>query len=276
MKTLLFGSAGIPLSTKNRSSVEGIKRVKELGLGCMELEFVYGVKMTKQAAQEVAKERERQGIELTAHGPYYINLNSKEKQKVGASRTRILQTARIGGIAGAKSITFHAAFYMGQDLKKVYEKVKEQLQKIVGTLQEEGNKVWVRPELTGKPTQFGNLQELIKLSQELDQILPCIDFAHYHARYSGKHNSYKDFAGLLEQIEKGIGRKALNNMHIHMSGIHYGPKGERNHLILEESDLKYKEIVKAWKDYKIKGIVISESPNIEDDALLLKKLYQNN
>ena len=274
MNALLFGPAGIPLSAKNRSSIEGIKKVKELGLGCMELEFVRGVKMTKPAAKLVEEARKKQGIELTAHGPYYINLNSNDKVKRAASRTRILQTARIGWLCGANSITFHAAYYMGQDQKKVYDVVKQELKEIIETLKNESNKVWIRPELTGKPTQFGDLQELIKLSQELEQVMPCVDYAHYHARYNGKYNTYKEFAEVLEQIEKGLGKEALNNMHIHISGIEYGQKGERNHLNLENSGMNYKELVKAWKDYKIKGFVISESPNLEGDALLLKRIYE--
>ena len=62
-------------------------------------------------------------------------------------------------------------------------------------------------------------------------------------------------------------------MHIHITGIAYGPKGEKNHLTLKESDLRFEELLKALKDFKAKGVVISESPNIEEDALLMKKVY---
>jgi len=270
---LLFGTAGIPVSTENRSSIEGIKRVKELGLDCMEMEFVRGVHMTEPTARAVGVAAKNKKIALTAHAPFFINLNAIEPQKIGASRSRILKTAHIANICGASSITFHAGFYLKQEPDQVYNAIKVQLKKVVDQLKEDDNKVWIRPELTGKPTQFGDLKELIKLSQDLDQVLPCIDFAHYFARYAGKKNSYEYYAALLEQIEKELGREALDNMHIHMSGIHYGDKGERNHLILEESDINYKAIVKAWKDFKIKGIVICESPNIEDDALLLKSTH---
>lgn len=274
MSKLLFGTAGIPLSTKSRNSLEGIKRVKELGLDGMELEFVHGVRMKPESAKLIAEERKRQDIVLTAHGPYYINLNADDKVKRAMSRTRILRTARIGKTAGARSITFHAGFYLKQDPSKVYETVKQELKKVVDTLKEEGNNIWIKPELTGKPTQFGDLKELIKLSQDLEQVQPCIDFAHYNARYVGKYNSYECYRDVLEQIEKGLGREALDNMHIHVSGINYGEKGEKNHLILEESDMKYKEMMKAWKEFNIGGIVISESPNIEEDALLMKNLWQ--
>ncbi|MEK6937589.1 MAG: TIM barrel protein, partial [Nanoarchaeota archaeon] len=127
------------------------------------------------------------------------------------------------------------------------------------------------PETTGKPTQWGDLKEILRLSQELEQVLPCIDFSHLHARTGGKNNTYEEFRQMLVEVEKAKGREALNNMHIHVSGINYTAKGERNHLNLQESDLNYKDLIKAWKEFKIKGVVISESPNIEGDALLMKE-----
>jgi deoxyribonuclease-4 len=88
-------------------------------------------------------------------------------------------------------------------------------------------------------------------------------------------NSYQEFSKVLEETEKVLGKAALNNMHIHASGIEYTDKGERRHLILNDSEFKYKELLKALKEFKAKGVVISESPNIEKDALLMKKTYEN-
>jgi deoxyribonuclease-4 len=275
MKKLLFGSAGVPHSSPSSSTLDGVKTIKKLGLDCMELEFVRGVKMSPETAKQVNLVRKETQTALSAHGPYWINLNSFDKQKIGASRMRILQTAKIASLCGATTITFHAAFYQKMDKQQVYNNVKVQLQKILDELKKQKNKVWIRPELTGKETQFGDLQELIKLSQELDQVLPCVDFSHYHARYAGKYNSYKEFRSMLEELENGLGRRVLDNMHVHVSGIEYTDKGERRHVNLKESDMDYAGLVKAWKEFNIKGIVISESPNLEEDALLLKEAYDN-
>jgi deoxyribonuclease-4 len=62
-------------------------------------------------------------------------------------------------------------------------------------------------------------------------------------------------------------------MHIHVSGIAYGKKGEIKHLNLKESDLQYVELLKALKDYEARGLVICESPDLEEDALLLQETY---
>ncbi len=273
MKELLFGTAGIPLSAKESGTVAGIMRVKELGLGAMELEFVQNINVSEKMAPEVMKAAEQEGIILTCHGQYYINLASSEKAKVEASKKRMLSAARIMSACNGWSITWHLAFYQGQSREMVYEKVRNAMKEVRQKLADEGITIWLRPETTGKQTQWGDLNECIKLAQEVEGVLPCIDFAHLHAR-EGKNNSFEDFKDNLAQLEKGLGKEALQNLHCHVSGINYTEKGERNHLNLEQSDLNWKQILQALKEFKCKGIIISESPNIEGDALLMQKEWQ--
>lgn len=275
MKELLFGTAGIPLSAEPRTTGDGIRYVRKLGLGAMELEFVRSVNISRGKAPEIRRAAEESTVVLTCHAPYFINLNSLEKAKVRASIGRILDSARIANLCGAYSVCFHAGFYMNQEPKKAYDNVKRNMKEITSALKKEGNKIWIRPETTGKETQFGNVDEILQLSQELDNVMPCVDFAHFHARTNGKYNTYSEFAGILESIEKKLGKKGLEEMHIHLTGIAYGPKGEKSHLTLEESDLKYHELLKALKDFNVKGVAISESPNIEQDALLMQKIFEN-
>jgi len=271
---LLFGTGGVPLSAESRSTEAGIERIAELGLGCMEVEFVQGVKMSPQVAASVGELAARKNVVLTAHGPYFVNLNAVEPQKVHMSKERILQTARIAALFDAKSITFHAAFYLKNTPAETYAVVKKHLQEVVNTLRKEGNNVTISPEVTGKGSQFGTLEELLRLSTEIEGVLPCIDFSHWHAR-TGKANSYQEFLDILDQVERKLGRRGLDNMHIHLSGIAYGHKGEIKHLMLPDSDLHYAELLKALKERKAKGVVICESaPYLEQDALLLQQTYR--
>jgi deoxyribonuclease-4 len=272
---LLFGTGGVPVSAKSRSTEAGIERIAELGLGCMEVEFVQGVKMSPQVAASVGELAARKKVVLTAHGPYFVNLNAVEPQKVHMSKERILQTARIAALFGARSITFHAAFYLKNTPAETYATVKKHLQEVMTILQKEGNKVTISPEVTGKPSQFGTLEELLKLSSEIEGVALCIDFSHWHAR-TGKANSYQEFLIVLDQVEKKLGRRGLDNMHIHLSGIAYGNKGEIKHLMLPDSDLRYAELLKALKERKAKGVIICESvPYLEQDALLLQQTYRD-
>ncbi len=274
MGTLKFGPAGIPIQTKKRDTIEGIKTVRKLGLDAMELEFVQGVRMSEKKAQEVRKVAESEGVALTVHAPYWINLNAQEPEKLARSKQHILDSARIGFLAGATSVTFHPAFYLKQDPEAVYQRVKEALLEIVERLREEGITIEIRPETMGKPTQFGSLEEVVRLAKEIPGVLPLVDFAHLHARAQGGLNTYEEFVGVLDYLARELGEGVLKNVHFHVSGIEYGPKGEKNHLILEESDFRYRDLLRAFRDRGVEGIVICESPNLEEDALLLQRTWR--
>lgn len=271
MDKLNFLTAGIPLRTEPKDYENAFRVLKEMNLDGIELEFVHGVRMSEEG-QKAAKKASENFV-ITAHGPYYINLNSKETEKIDASVVRIIDTALMANKVGAYSITYHAAFYMGNDKEIVFERVKKQTQKIIDVIEKEGVNVWIRPETTGKGTQWGDLDEVIKLSKEFKQVLPCIDFSHLHARSGGRFNTYEEFCMILEKIGTEIGQYALDNFHGHLAGIAYSDKGEKNHLELENSDMNYKDLLKALKKFKVKGALVCESPNIEDDCKLIKDYY---
>ncbi len=269
---LIFGTAGIPLSTRQSSYVAGVSRIRELGLGAMELEFVYGVKVNKVAAGTIKDIAQRLGIRLSVHAPYWINLNSPDPEKIAASRERILQSARIGFLAGARSIVFHPAYYMDGVPEKAFQAVKEGVRQVVEEVDKEALEVMLRPEVSGKVAAFGTVDELLELSTAVPRVAPCIDFAHCHAR-SGAFNTYNELLGLLNKLSRRLGPQALQDIHVHISGIAYGKQGETKHLNLLESDLNYQEILHALVDHHCSGLVICESPNLEEDALLLQETY---
>ena len=108
------------------------------------------------------------------------------------------------------------------------------------------------------------------------------DFESYHVpkcfedicrQYLVRLNRKGKTDEIFEKIGKELGQIALNNFHAHIAGIEYGAKGEKKHLNLEESDFNYKDLLKAFKTFDVKGAVVCESPNIEDDAKLLKDYY---
>lgn len=270
---LLFGTAGTPLSSNGADSISGIRRIHELGLGCMELEFVRGVKMGEETARKVNLLAKKLDIKLSVHAPYYINLNGDDETRL-KSRERILNSARIGNICGAKSIVVHAGFIQ-KDIRIIaYEKIKKELIMIMEQMNNDGLNVDIRIETMGRNSQFGNLDEVLSIT-EVDGVLPCIDFSHLHAA-TGKYNSLAEFIDILEKIENKLGREGLNNMHIHVSGIEYSIKGEKNHLEFEKSDFKFRELARAFSEIDIRGLVICESPNLEIDAMKLKKEYDFN
>jgi len=272
MSALLFGTAGIPSSTRPQTTIDGIRRVAELGLDCMELEFVQEVYLDEAAAHLVAEAALSYGVKLSVHAPYYLNFNAHETKKLKASQGYLLKAARIASLCNAHSVVFHTGFYLGDPAENAYQTIYKHLAEVVDRLKEENIRLLLRPEVSGKPSQFGSLDEILRLCAWLEWTAPCIDFAHWHAR-SGSFNSYAEFSAVLQQIKDRLGDAALQNVHLHISGIEYGAKGERRHLALEQSDLKYIELLKALKDYAVSGTVICESPIQEEDTLRLKEAY---
>lgn len=272
-KRLNFLTAGKPLSALDPGYQKAFEVLESLNLDGLELEFVHGIKIKENTQNLIAKLSKEKNLILTAHAPFYINLNAKEPEKIESSIKRIIETARIGVNVNAFSITFHAAYYLGQDKLKVYDQVEQSISKIIDLSNKENLNIWIRPETTGKPTQWGDLDEIIKLSKTFNKILPCVDFSHLHARSNGGYNTYDDFAKIFEKIGSELGDIALKNFHAHLAGIEYNQKGEKFHVNLDDSDMNYKDLLKAFKDFDVQGVIVCESPNIETDAKMIKEYY---
>lgn len=270
---LRFGTSGIPRSTSRPGTPHGIRRAHELGLDCLEMAWVNGVTMGEAAADRIAEAARETGLELTAHGPYYVNLCGAA-DVIERSVERLLHTARLARRCGARSFCFHAGFYQTLAPAEADRMVREGLGAITRRLRSEGVSVDVRPELTGKPTQVGSLDEILGWSESIEGVRPCVDFSHQVARHGGAFNTYREFGETLERIGDRLGRGALDRLHIHIAGIEYGPRGERRHLPLRESPFRYRELLRALKDCRVSGWVVCESPAMEDDALHLKRVYR--
>ena len=267
---LKFGTAGLPDGAK--SYEHGFEMLRAMGLDGMEVEFVYGVRMNGERAEEIGHLAVQHGLTLTCHGPYYINLNAVEEEKHEASIRRVEQTIEAGRIMGAESVTFHAGFYLKQDPVAVQQRIRGVLADIMDRQQAAGTPQ-VAPETTGKPTQYGELTELLQTVKGISGMSVCIDFAHLHARSNGRYNSAKETEFVLEKVVQYLGEEALQRMHIHMAGIAYGPKGEKHHLNLGESDLNVDEIFQVLRTWDVSGVLICESPNLQEDAMVLKETW---
>ena len=273
---LIFGTGGIPHSSKQHNIFSGIEQIKEIGLGAIELEFVYQTWLNKEDAKKVKDLAKKLGVTLTSHGSYYINLNATESQKMHASISRIIKSAEVCELAGVRSLTFHPGFYLSKTPEQAYFQVHSALKLLEQELKKRNIKnLRITLETTGKQSQFGTVQEIVQLSKEFDFIWPCIDFSHLYARSLGEINNETEFQKIIDVIKNTLGKEALEELHIHMSGISFGKKGELNHLPLEESKFNYKDVLKVLKKNKISGYVTCESPNLEEDALLMKKFYNS-
>lgn len=267
---ILLGPAGIPLAAKSTGTVEGIRKVKELGLGAMEVEFTHGVQMKNELAKKVGEASKETGIKLSVHAPYYINLASLEPKKIKASKQRILQSCERAHYMGASPVVFHPGFYGRYTPQETYKIVKEGILDIIDKIKERGWSVSIAPETTGKASQFGSLDELVTLLKEIGtkHCILCVDFAHLWARNLGVF----DYAKAMKKIKT----LKLDHLHSHFSQIEYTDKGERRHLTFEETmeSPPVEKVCEEILNSRQNMTIISESPLLEQDALKMKKIFE--
>jgi deoxyribonuclease-4 len=270
-----FGTVGSPSGTPKKpgGSVGAIAFSKSIGLETLELGWVQSVRVSEETCALIKAASHEHNVALSVHAPYFINLNA-EKEEWPKSRKRLMDAAHYGYLAGVTDIIFHPGSYFGNDPADVLKVAIPRLEGCVKELQKNGDKVTLRPETMGKSAMLGSFEDALAMSKAMDMVQPCIDFAHLHARPGdGSMNSYDEWSRLLEKYGKTLGSKALKNLHIHLSGIEYGPKGEKNHLPLSEADLDLKALFKALNEFGCGGRILCESPIMEEDALVMKKAW---
>jgi deoxyribonuclease IV len=256
MKKILIGPAG-----SGGSDLQNFEKIKSLGLDAVEIEFTYGVWLTKEKAKQIAELNKKLKLKLSIHAPYFINLNSEDKAKFNASKSRILKSCEIGHYLNAKEIVFHPGFYQKKSPEETYKKIEKSIKELQKTIKEKKYNVKLCPETTGKPSQFGSLSELIRLRKNTNCGL-TVDFAHLKARNKGVLN----YPELMKKLKQQI------PFHSHFSGIEYTLKGERKHLLTQTKDIK--ELLQNLLKYKINTTIINESPSPLEDALKMKKILR--
>lgn len=244
--TIRFGPASLG---PTKTALKTLKEYHKLGFKACEIAFTYSTYIKPQEAPAIKKIAQDLDIELSIHGSYYINLNSQEKDKLSASKKRILDACEIGELLGAKCVVFHPGYY-GKDRKGAYNKIKDSVLDIQKELKKRKYKIQIAPETMGKVNVFGSIQEVSQLVKDTSCSF-CIDFAHILARE--KNVDYLLVKKLFPQ----------KDWHVHFSGIVYGDKGERHHKTTTKEE--WRDLLKNLpKEKNIR--IINESPTHIEDA----------
>lgn len=270
-----FGTVGSPISTPKKpgGSIGAIARSAELGLYALELGWVQSVRVSEKTCADIKATAEEHQVLISVHAPYFINLNASDEEWP-KSRQRLMDAAHYGYLAGATDIIFHPGSYFEKPPVTVWPIAIERLSGCVDELRAAGNPVTLRPETMGKSALLGSLEDTLEMSRAIPGVQPCLDFAHLHARPGdGTMNSYDEWARALESYGNALGQAALQKLHVHLSGILYTPKGEKEHLPLEEADLDLAALFKALLRFECQGRILCESPVMEDDALKMRQAW---
>lgn len=274
-RSFRFGTVGAPKTTpaKPGGSVGAIQQTRQLTLDALELGWVQAVRVSEETCAGIKAESIAQDVSVSVHAPYFINLNADDYEWP-KSRQRLMDAAYYGFLAGATDIIFHPGSYFGKPPEEVLQTAIPRLSGCRDELNKKSISVTLRPETMGKSAMLGSLEDCLTMSKEIPGVEPCLDFAHLHARSGdGQMNSLAEWLKVLESYAKTLGEGSLSRLHIHMSGIEYSSKGERNHLRISESDFNLDAFLTALIRFRCGGRILCESPVMEEDALLMRDRF---
>ena len=235
---------------------------KKEGIRAAEIPFTYSVFIkTKEDAEKVGNAAKKFGISLSIHAPYWINLNSKEKEKIEESKKRIINSCEVANWIGAENVVFHAGFYNKEDKELAYQHIKKAIIEIQEVIKKKNWKVKLAVETMGKINIFGSAEEVLRIVKETGCSF-CLDFAHMHARSLGKE-SYKE---IYEKF------KHFPSLHCHFSGIIFGEKGEKKHRLTPREEIE--KLLKALPKNK-EITIINESPSPVKDSVMSLDILKN-
>ena len=257
MSKIKFGPTGIG---SVKEAVSNLEAYHKLGLRAAEVLFTYGVYIKKsEDAVAIGKVAKKLGIQLSIHAQYWVNLNSKEDEKIEASKKRILKCCEVGHLLGAKRVIFHPGFYSGMDSDEAAVKIKEGILEMQEVVKKEKWDIELCPEVMGKVNVFGSIDEVAGLVRDTGCGF-CIDVAHVLARY-GKYE--------FEAIKNAFPRR---KWHVHFSGIEYGEKGEKNHKVTPVEE--WKKVLKFLSKLDKEVVLICESPDAVNDSVVGMKMFE--
>jgi deoxyribonuclease-4 len=276
-----FGPAGVPPTFKvMKVTLADVPRLlREEGLDAFEYQAVrWGAKpqIRREDAEKLGVKAKENDVWLSLHGSYFINFCGG-KDTVEASKQRLIACATAADWMKAHTVVFHAGFYGKKPQKEAFTCCSEAVKAVVENMKTLGIKsVKIGPETMGKPSQFGSLDEVLSLCEEVEQTQPVIDWAHLHARDEGRFRTIDDFRKVIEEIERRLGTDAVKNMHCHFTKVEFTDKGEKRHHIMDETAYgpDFTMLAKVIAEYKLNPIIISESPILDMDAMKMRDIVK--
>ena len=253
--------------------------VKKRGLDCFEYSFGRGVRMSESTAISIGEAFQKEGIEISAHAPYFINFANPDDEMAAKSYGYVLDTAKALKLMGGKRVVFHPAA-QGKATREEAVALTEERLKILrdyiylNDLQD----MMFCPETMGKLAQIGTVEEVTRFCKVDEIYTPCVDFGHINARERGSLFTTQDYKNRLEYMLAELGYERMKHFHIHFSKIMYSAKGEVKHLTFEDTVYgpEFEPLAIALKDLKLEPYIVSESAGTQaEDALYMKKAYEN-
>ena len=251
--------------------------VKKRGLDCFEYSFGRGVRMSEDKAISIGDAFEAEGVEISAHAPYFINFANPDDEMAAKSYGYVLDTAKALQLMKGKRVVFHPAA-QGKATREEAVALTEDRLKILRDYIYLNNMqdMMFCPETMGKLAQIGTVEEVVRFCKVDPIYTPCVDFGHINAREQGSLVTVNDYKSRLEYMIAELGFERMEHFHVHFSKIMYSVKGEVKHLTFADTVYgpEFDPLAAALKELNLKPYVVSESAGMQvEEAEIMKKIY---
>lgn len=262
----------------NKASEQMPKWLSDFGLDAYEYQCGNGVRCGEKTAQKIAEEARQNGIIMSVHSPYYINLATSDEQKRIGSINYIIQSAQLVKNLGGERVVVHSGALCGLSREEALENAKKTLYLAREQMIEFGlQNVRLCIETMGKINQLGDLYEVMELCRIDDSFLPCIDFGHLNARTLGGLKTISDFEEIFDAIKNKLGEEREKIFHSHFSKIEYTAGGEKRHLTFSDTVYgpEFEPVCELILKRNLSPTIICESSGTQaEDSLTMKKIYK--
>ncbi len=289
---LKLGPAGVPLSCKGRTIVEGMDDITVLGLETMEIQTVRQVQPHHfDQYWQAGILSHKTDFEMNVHGPYYGELLGSRRER-NRTLSKMESSMQVGKIVNARHMVCHVGPYgeyepgteANEEVANILAGVVERVRSIWGVEEEEEEYSafpWVHKEeptlvaveTSGQQELWGTVEEVLDVVNHLPGTVPVLNMAHIHARGHGRLKTSEDYAELFDQARKTIGGKKF---YCHFAGVEHRMGNAQHYTQIKKSDLKFEPFAEYlaeegdWMDITI----ISDSPLLEHDAMYMVQHYE--
>ena len=276
-----FGPAGNAESFPYKSSVDAPRWLNELGLDCYEYQCGKGVRVKEDTAVALGRQAQEHGVALSLHAPYFINLANPDPESQEKTIGYITSSCLVADQMGATWVVIHSGALMKRTREEAMNIALPFLKEIVAVCQDQGfGHITLCPETMGKINQLGDLDEVLRLCQVHESLIPCVDFGHLYARSLGKDEGAEAVERMLSRMGSELGTDRASRFHSHFSHIEFTPNGgEKCHRTFDDDGgygPAWEPLAQAVAERGWSPTFICESAGTQaEDALTMKRIYQS-
>ena len=276
-----FGPAGNAENFPYRSSADAPRWLRELGLDCYEYQCGKGVHVGEATARKIGAAAAENGITLSLHAPYFINLANPDPEALQKTIGCITGACLVASRMGAGRVIIHSGALMKRTRRAAQDIALHSLREVIRACDDAGfGGLTLCPETMGKINQLGDLDEVLELCTLDERLVPCVDFGHLYARSLGADDGAEAMERMLDRMKEVLGEARASCFHSHFSHIEFTPNGgEKCHRTFDDdggygpdwTPLAAAVARRGWSP-----TFICESAGTQaEDALTMKQIYQS-